>query len=843
MHADRQGIVLRCRREWPANDYWPALGFTVLSNRAGRSRDGHLLTAWWRDHGVPDLFSTATAENPRLVVAIDTNVFRDLHEEDRGPEADQSRALTADWLEDEIELVLTARTHIELNDHPEPQVRETLLATANSGLYRIRGRPGPGKPDPADLLEQQLIHAIAASELDSDPSLRTDARLLAEADAGQADAFVSRDAKAVKILAAAAENLTDVWVSTPTDLIVHLDELRDAANYSPARLLNSGYSISEAEAKGEEDLRPLLNHAAGETLTAFRANVRRAAQHIGHSGSRLVLRDPDDAVVAGAFGDWAGDTLTVSLLRVANTKLAKTIAIQLLHVIRKRACDVGAGRILVTDPHPSGLVVTAVLERGYQHTDAGYESHLLQGCLTWEEVLAQLPSLAAARPGGAELSQHEAAELERILWPLKIVDAPMPCFLVPIKPEPAAALLNREQALWGDAELGLSRQHVYYRAPRGAGLQAPGRILWYVSGNRRTVIASSRLEQVVVAHPGTLHRKFRRLGVLDRAVIVDQARKGKAMALLFADTEFFNTPVPLERLREIDCRLGADTLAEIGPHQQLLHRLRGGESSMTSSYVTVAFSEEPGPDWDVAQDHMTPLTAEPDSERPGLLISIQPRHAAAIMSGHKRVELRRRPPKSLPPVVVIYGSGGERSVVGTARLRAIHTGTPDEIWAKFGSVAAVTRDEFDTYFAGCYEASALELTSAEPAAERLPLRDLRSLGLEPPQSWRYVDAEQLCALNAALYPQRSGSIANTSIEDSHRREGPSLPRALQPWGWAWQGIKPIASSVRRCVSLGRMARFGHPAPYDSGTVRRHRHNPTSDPATPMPCTASTCLDS
>ena len=555
MHADRQGIVLRCRRDWPANKYWPALGFTVLSNRSGRSKSGHLLTAWWLDHGVPDLFSTTSAENPRLVVAIDTNVFRDLHEINRGADAEQSTSLQADWLQDEIQLVLTARTHIELNDHPEPKVRESLLNTANGGLYPIIGRPGPGQADLADLIEHQLIAAIPARVLELDSSLRTDARLLAEADAGQADAFVSRDANALEILSAAAENVSDVWVSSPTDLIVHLDELRDAANYSPARLLNSGYSISEAEAKGEDDLRHLLNHAIGETASAFRTSTRRAAQHVGHHGSRLVLREPSGRVVAGAFGDWADDTLTVSFLRVADTKLAKTIAIQLMHVIRTRACAVGASHIVVTDPHPSVLVVTAMLEMGYQTCVAGYESHALQGRLTWDEVAAKLPSLATARAEAPELSQHEAGELERILWPLKITDAPLPCFLVPIKPEPAAALLNREQALWGDAELGLSRQHVYYRAPHRAGLRAPGRILWYVSGNKRAVVAASRLEQIVVAHPGTLHRKFRRLGVLDKGVIIDQARNGKAMALLFADTEFFDTPVPLERLRDIDCRL------------------------------------------------------------------------------------------------------------------------------------------------------------------------------------------------------------------------------------------------------------------------------------------------
>jgi ribosomal protein S18 acetylase RimI-like enzyme/predicted transcriptional regulator len=555
LHADRQGIVLRCRRDWPANSYWPSLGFTVLSNRPGRSNKRHLLTTWWRDHEIPDLFSAASADNPRLVVAMDTNVFRDLHEPDRGSDADQSQALLAEWVEDEVELVLTARSKIELNDHPDPKVREQLLATANS-LYRtIVGRPQPGQPDAADLLERQVITAIGRERINRDPSLRIDARILAEADAGEADAFVSRDANAVAILAEAAAPLTDLWVSTPTDLVVHLDELRDAANYSPARLLNSGYSVAEAEPRTESDLVPLLSNFAGEKLTEFRSLVRASAQHIGQSGSRLVLRAPDRAVVAAAFSHTAGDALTLSLLRVADTKLAKTIAVQLLHVIRKRACEVDARRIVVTDPRPSEVVVTAMLEMGYQNITTGYEAHLLQGRLTWSEVAAELPALAENRPESSDLSSNEAADLERILWPLKVTDAPLPNFLISIRPEPAAALLNREQVLWDNAELGLSRQHVYYRSPGRSGLEAPGRVLWYISGKVGAAVACSRLEQIVVAHPGTLYRKFRRLGVLDRTVIRKVARDERAMALLFADTEFFDTPVSLERLRQIDCRL------------------------------------------------------------------------------------------------------------------------------------------------------------------------------------------------------------------------------------------------------------------------------------------------
>jgi GNAT superfamily N-acetyltransferase/predicted transcriptional regulator len=614
MHADRRGIKLSCRRNWPAYKRWPSLGFVPLSNRPGRSAKGHLLTTFWRDHGQPDLFSAFNDDLMRLVVAIDTNVFRDLHEPDRGPQAEQSRALAATWLEDEVELVLTTSIVGELNKHPNDRIREMLLATANSGKYRMLPVRSSSDIAAAAALGDQIAAAINPVALAKDTSLPSDARLLAEASLTHADAFVTRDQNAVDHLDAASDGLVDLWISTPTDLIVHLDEMRDAVNYSPMRLLSSGYTVSSVESKAEIELRPLLNHADGETAAHFRAAVRSPVTAIGHGEARKVIRDPDGTVVAGLFASPTaspeihtdGRALEVTFLRVAPSRLAKTIAIQLLHMLRKRACRDGLTSIFISDAYATAVVREALTESGYlADGDGCLYAPVMQGCLTWAEATAALPDLfthlsgrrhddpkrtdADARPHdpstpnaapgagsgadrltdsdeGAELrrdgldiavpSVFDVAELERMLWPLKVVDADLPCFLVPIRPEPAAQLLQREEQLWGSSpELGLSRQHVYFRKPHPPVLTGPGRILWYVSGRVGQVVAYSLLEQVVIAHPGTLHRKFARLGVLSEEVIAEQAKKGRAMAVLFSDTEHFERPVPLERLKAIDSRL------------------------------------------------------------------------------------------------------------------------------------------------------------------------------------------------------------------------------------------------------------------------------------------------
>lgn len=153
-------------------------------------------------------------------------------------------------------------------------------------------------------------------------------------------------------------------------------------------------------------------------------------------------------------------------------------------------------------------------------------------------------------------------------------------------------------------------------------------------------------------------------------------------------------------------------------------------------------------------------------DRFGLLMSIQPRFASAILEGTKTVELRRKPPRDQPSVVIIYGSGTVKAVLGVAQLKEVHTSTPSDIWKRFGATAGVSRAEFNTYFEGTESASALELTNARRSDANVPLSSLRELGLEPPQSWRYVDRQTadrlLTALGLPLTDQKVRSYSSLS---------------------------------------------------------------------------------
>lgn len=153
---------------------------------------------------------------------------------------------------------------------------------------------------------------------------------------------------------------------------------------------------------------------------------------------------------------------------------------------------------------------------------------------------------------------------------------------------------------------------------------------------------------------------------------------------------------------------------------------------------------------------MTLAQAEPDEhndddQQRGLLLSIQPRHAAAILAGTKTVELRRRAPRDIDgATIVLYASGAVRAVVGTVQVATIQNGSPDAIWRQFRQDIGITRPEFDVYFTGTDEAYALVLTDPTLAPNPMPLPDLRRHDLEPPQSWRYLTRTVIRTLRVAL---------------------------------------------------------------------------------------------
>lgn len=141
-----------------------------------------------------------------------------------------------------------------------------------------------------------------------------------------------------------------------------------------------------------------------------------------------------------------------------------------------------------------------------------------------------------------------------------------------------------------------------------------------------------------------------------------------------------------------------------------------------------------------------------------LLLSIQPRHAHAIISGRKTVEVRRRRVSAAAgSAVILYATAPVKAVVATARLSESIVCSPDATWSRFSADLGLARDELDTYLGGV-DGCLLFLTDVRPLDAPLSLHELRrAQPFQPPQSYRFLTNDDPAELRQLRCVQVSSS--------------------------------------------------------------------------------------
>ena len=564
-HPQARGIRLKCRRDWDASTMWPKIGFQPIGDVPGRSVAGHLLTVWWSPNEHEDLFSSSHTEHDTAVVAVDTNVFSDLHSRRFPKRKRHSGAVAVLQAAEDIEVVLPFSVLGELNDTSDASERQLFLRTA------AMHRKVTAAPSEVSRIYASLISAVPADVRDVDGSLTKDARFIAEATAGGASIFVTRDGTALQHLGPAALQLHGTAVMEPSELPAHLERQHGRRQNQQARLAETGIEATAGDSNtwSGERILGLLNRAAGERKAHFRDRLREIAERSVDDLDRNLLVQPGGDVIAAwatQRGPGANGVMCVELLRVRPGALRATIARQLVLELRRTATRSKASQVSMAETALDGALVEVLESEGFvrdPHTGKLVMT-VMDQCAPWAEVRASAAGLGIPDTTLPEvLSTTEAAELERIWWPLKILDGNLPTYVVPILGKFADELLGHKPTLLArSTSLGLSREHVYYRSSRGMP-DAPGRVLWYSSRRDMELVACSRLVEAVTGTPEALHREFRHLGVWNLKQVRGEPRRPLVGALRFADTELFDHPISLKALRGLTA--GAASLPGQGP--------------------------------------------------------------------------------------------------------------------------------------------------------------------------------------------------------------------------------------------------------------------------------------
>jgi GNAT superfamily N-acetyltransferase/predicted nucleic acid-binding protein len=531
-HNHRQRIDLWCRDDYELAGMWKALGFRPQSSRPGRSSAGHMLTAWvfdLEDSTYPTLFDEYRTE--RATAALDHNVFLDLHIDiSRRPQGKESRYLLEDWIAEDVELCLTDEIFHEIHNHSDASERSLEQQWANQ--YRKISKQSD---DWEALIDKAAELAPKAGDADH--------RHVARAAVAGADYLISRDRDLLDA-AEAIEDGLNLTVLSPAALIVRLDQIRADDPYQPVALAGTDLEqLSPTEDMHEEVLSALLNNAVGEKRSSLASRLRPIFADRQNFDVRVV-RTTDDQIIGGFARRIADGRLEIPFMRVAPQAGSNVVARQLLFAQRKQAADLGLTEARITDPHPSKDVQGVLNREHFEEANDGWASSVKTGLIKVETLDLEHPS------------PMTPAEYEDKYWPAKIVGAKVSNYLAPIRVPFAEALGLTEQTLLPrELDLGLNREHVYYRSVQNDRGIAPGaRILWYVSGGTRAqprgvVRAVSQVADVVIGRPRTLHARFERFGIYSlEQVLALEDGKGEVMALRFVNTEIFERPLDLDEL-------------------------------------------------------------------------------------------------------------------------------------------------------------------------------------------------------------------------------------------------------------------------------------------------------
>jgi predicted nucleic acid-binding protein len=563
-----QGIGLYCRRDYDINHIWSKFGFEAVHAKMGRGKDGAELTFWWFSHGHKDLLSRISEPDPtRQRVVIDANVFYDLHAR-HTLESEDSKALLADWVQASIELVITKELRNEIAKAPEEEQRRinraeatryVVLPTDDSAFQRL-----------CTDLRTRFPESVTLND-------EADLRQVAYTIAGEAPFLVTRDKDLIKCCEALYRS-HGLTVLHPAELINHLDSIEREAEYRPARIEGSRLKNALLKAEGLEGVVNAFK-LPDERTNDFSKVLLRCLSQPKSLDIQLITDHQEFPVLLGVIDRQWPQRMDIPILRRAKHPLAATMQRNFLRACLDSAAAEERSIVTIGGSAISQQEAGTLTEFGFVLCGNVWTKLAVNGVGDFETLrnsIAKLPvgpefasTLTAVQAcldtTSAILDVAGASEIERQLWPTKLLGVDIPTFIVAIRPEWAQHFFDADlgsQLLFGLREdLHLGVEGVYYRSAENNNLTAPGRILWYASkgdgAGSMCVKACSQLEEVVTGKPKELFRRFQRLGIYEWRDVKAAANNdvgSDIVAFRFRMTERFKNPVDMKVLESIGIR-------------------------------------------------------------------------------------------------------------------------------------------------------------------------------------------------------------------------------------------------------------------------------------------------
>lgn len=569
-HLD--GILLHCSRDFPAHEFWPEVGFVAVGEKQGRGKKATSLTRYWYDHCQRDLFSYSVGcvEEAKAVAVLDANVLFDL--QDLAGTDQEAAALDAPWLRENIEIKITSEILNEINRQNQADERKR-----RRGFARHFEEVRHSSSEVNELL-QALPETLPRSKKVSD---RSDLRQLAMALSGGAEFFITRDTSLCKCADGIYKRF-GILVTHPAEFILRFDEFLRRSAYQAVRLSGSDVNVRRVGADDVNKLsRSFLAYGEGEKRAQFEERLRSALAR-PQLGEGSIIEQPQEGLLGlVAICIENSEIFTVPFFRIKKGRLAGTLARNIAMLVTKEIINRNNrfSMVVIIDPYLDSYVSEGLRDVGFLKSGSAWIKINAVGIHTVKQLESKIRAFSSRYAGHKHvlsglanmvascksrgMSHDFILRVEQRVWPGKLAGLSIRNFVVPIRPRWAVHLFDdvlANQDLFGaERRIALSWENVYYRAKKPRVLEAPARILWYVSHDGRyectmSVRACSILQELAVGKAKQLYKRYERLGVYDWSDVKETAKddaEKEIMSFRFGNTELLRHPVTWEETQNV----------------------------------------------------------------------------------------------------------------------------------------------------------------------------------------------------------------------------------------------------------------------------------------------------
>lgn len=560
-----RGIALSCRKDYiEASKFYEKNGFKAIKEVRSRSKDEKFLVKWFFDFGNQDLFSSTHISDSKVNVLLDANILvklRDIKDD----EINENHALNADWLEDEVEYFYAQEMLNEIN-------RDCDKARANTtrkfiGKYK-EARFNPDERDAVYKRLEQFLCGKSANDI-------SDKNHLSECIASGIDCFITTD-KDILNASDKVHELYSVKVLTPSEFILHVDQLKNKDNYNSVRLAGANYETKTIESSDINQLTGLfISKELNEKKHELSDKIDIVIGNIKNSYIRIV-KDNKINYIGFVAGTFTNDVFSITVLRTKKNKIANILFYQLLTDIMKHASENGLSKIIIDDKYLTNSQIEIIESFDFEKTEGSFNKILINGIIETSELITHNTIISNNINISSIIEKIDSLEeeedkkvlkfrLERKLWPLKLKDLDIPTYIIPIKSYWASQLFDfhqADQSLFGaKAELVWHRENIYYRNVMPVSEKYPARILWYVSSEKKVttgrdkgIVACSYLDEVTIASAKSLFQRFKNFGIYEWKDVYNLAEENsdkEIKAIKFSDTEVFKNTIALNKITKI----------------------------------------------------------------------------------------------------------------------------------------------------------------------------------------------------------------------------------------------------------------------------------------------------